>query len=281
LAVGAAAGLGLAALGVLRRPAPPASDLGDAVARVNGRPIPRGEYERALSAVAAARRDGAVEPWQRAHVLARLIDEELLVQRALELGIAARDPRVRADLAAAMVDLVVARGEEVARAPSEVDLREFYARHRDLFRPPPLVALEQAFFRVDPGTDAFARARAMAARARLTAGVPAAAIASDPPPIQLPREPLPPAKLWDYLGPTVTRAAVALTPGQVSEPLRSQSGYHVLRALDRRAGEAPPFVAVRERVRIEYGRRAGDERLRRFLEERRAEADIQIAEGAQ
>ena len=47
----------------------------------------------------------------------RLIDEELLVARGLELGLARRDPRVRKDLTASVIDAVAVTGFAVNFSP--------------------------------------------------------------------------------------------------------------------------------------------------------------------
>src|SRR5262249_59790115 len=69
----------------------------------------------------------------RRHVLDRLIDEELLVQRGLELGLARVDPRVRRELAAAVVTEAVTEGDH--GEPTADDLRAFYDAARGFFAP--------------------------------------------------------------------------------------------------------------------------------------------------
>ena len=87
LAAGALAGVLLAAVSLVRSDVVSEPTLGeDVVAVVDGRAIPRERYERALAAVAADRRGGALAPGDRQRVLERLVDEELLVGRAIELG---------------------------------------------------------------------------------------------------------------------------------------------------------------------------------------------------
>ena len=73
--------------------------------------------------------------------------------------------------------------------------------------------------------------------------------------------------------------AFTLEPGSLSEPVRSSFGYHLIRVVERRAGKPRPFESVRPQVVAEYRRRQGERRVRRLLEERRAQASIAIAEG--
>jgi peptidyl-prolyl cis-trans isomerase D len=98
----------------------------------------------------------------------------------------------------------------------------------------------------------------------------------DPESPPLPAEPLPPAKLLEYLGPTATRAAMGLAPGEVSEPVRSGLGYHVLQLVERAAPAEPSFEEIRAEVLAEYRRRKGEEALRAYLDALRRRADVVV-----
>src|SRR5690349_378967 len=80
----------------------------DVVALVNGVAIVRGDYDRArrLREKEVAGELSATE--QRKNALARVVDEELLVQRALELDLARKDDTLRYQLRTAVEDAVVA-----------------------------------------------------------------------------------------------------------------------------------------------------------------------------
>jgi hypothetical protein len=284
LGAGAALGALVAGLGLVRpsEESPGTPSDADAVAWVNGEPIPRATYDRALRAVAvdrAAPPDDAL----RAHVLERLVDEELLVQAALEQGLARTDPRVRADLSAAAIGIVT-RTPAIEAPPTEAELRAFFAEHEAYFAPDTAVRVTPLFFAVR-GDDPAARARADAARAALTdGGAPTraeaeAAAMADEPAVAVPRAELSVQKLTQYLGPTVARAAGMLPVGTWSEPLRGQDGYVLLRVDARRPGRAPRFEEARSAVSAEWARRADERRLRAFLAARRREAVIR-REGA-
>ncbi len=95
LALGALTGIGLATMELLR--SEPTLE-GDVVAMVGEQSIRTDDLQRALDAVRADRR-GDLRPEDRRRVLDRLIDEQLLVAYGLDVGLAARDARVRTDLA--------------------------------------------------------------------------------------------------------------------------------------------------------------------------------------
>ena len=279
LALGAGAGIVFAAVGLLRSgratrgPVP-----SGAVAQVNGEPIRVEDYQRVLSALAHDRRDG-VDDTQRRQLLDRLIDEELLVQRALEIGIERSDSKVRKNLTAALIDSVVAEFQDVQ--PSDHELQAFYEEHRAFFSRPGRLRVRQIFCRTATNADApMAHERGQQAARRLRAGEDFAAVRDalgDPELAPLPDAPLPPAKLVDYVGPTALRAALALDVGGVSDPVRSSTGFHVLQVVERQPDVTPTFEEIKPQVLAEFRRRASEGALRSYLDDLRARAQIHVA----
>jgi len=278
LALGAAAGLGVAAFGLLSGTADDASLPAGAVASVDGRPIFRDGYERLVAGLDADTRE-PVTPAQRRRVLDRMIDEELLVQRGLSLGLAESDRRVRADITSAMIRSVVLEAED--EPPTEDDLQAFYREAAPFFTQPGRIRVAQVFFRVPAGSDdASVRERAGAARDRLRAGDALETVRKedgDREVAPIPDAMLPPAKLREYIGPTALRAVMALDEGGVSDPVRSGTGVHVFVLLGREAARVPAFDEIHEQVRAEWVRRAGDRALRGYLDGLRDDAVVVIA----
>ncbi len=132
---------------------------GDAAAIVNGVPIPREALARAVLALDADSRN-PVTPEREAAVLERLIEEELLVQHGVELGLAETDFAARR----ALVQSVLSLGDGAsapAQEPSEAELRRFYRDNAGFFAPAPRFAASIVFVREGAGrADKLAAARA-------------------------------------------------------------------------------------------------------------------------
>ncbi len=275
LGLGAAAGLAAVALGLL---SPTGGLPSHAVARVNDSLIGSATYERAVAALAADSRSVPSEA-DRQHVLDRLIDEELLVQHALDLELPRHDARVRADLVAAVIQALLATASDTD--PSDAELEAFYQEHVDYFARPGRARIAQILVRSEPvrsPEEAFARAREAARRLRV--GEPFALVKSelgDTEIAQLPDTYLSPAKLREYLGPSATRAALALAPGGVSDPVPSSQGYTLVCSLGREPGATPELAEIEAEVRSEWVRRSGDAALRRALDDLRRRAEIERA----
>ena len=162
-----------------------------------------------------------------------------LLGRAGELGRGARDPAARKALVSAVVDSVVADSSDLD--PGDEVLRSFYEENLDYFRPSPRLLVEQVFFRSGAQRVDHER-RAAQALARLRAGESAAAVVrdlSDPAPLPVPAQALPPAKLRDYVGPTAARTAMGLAEGEYSEVLATPGGARLIRLLRREQPDEP------------------------------------------
>ena len=162
LSLGAAAGIALAASGLVGASPRGAGMPRDAVAVVNGAPIRQDEYQRTLAAMANDRRE-PLDAADRQHVLDRLIDEELLVQRGLELGLPQTDRKLRADLTSAMIAAVTT--EVADGAPTDAELRAFYDSHRTFFMRTGRLRIRTVFVRTAADETAGASVQAAQARA--------------------------------------------------------------------------------------------------------------------
>ncbi len=273
LIAGAVVGMTVALLGLVRRPAGSGALHADVAARVGEAEIDAEDFARAVDALTRDRRTAPDAAEQR-RVLERLIDEELLVQRALDLGFARVDRTVRASLVDAMIASVTTAARDAEPSPAE--LERFYLDEPDLFRQPGRLRVREVF--VPVGADeAAARRRVQAVRARVEAGESFAVVAASVGPrigAGVPDIMLPPAKLREYVGPTALRAVLALEVGAVSAPIRSGGGYRVLELVERGDAFLPEFAGMEATIRAEYRRRAGERALAEYLRDLRARATI-------
>ena len=277
LAAGAVIGLLAAAVGLMREATPGDGLPEHAVASVNGELLRVEEYQRAVEALASDRREPLGDAEKR-HVLDRMLEEELLVQRGLELGLAKHDRRIRGDIVTAVIQSVVAQADR--EEPSAAEVEAFYAENQPYFTRTGRLFVRTVLVRAAPlrsEDEALARAEDVVARLRAGEGFDAVATQlGDRPVAPVPADYLPAPKLREYLGPTATRAALELEVGGVSAPLRSSAGFQVLWLADAEPSAVPPLDSIREEVRGELRRRGGDRALRNYLDELRERADVRL-----
>lgn len=212
----------------------------DVAVWVNERPISHEAYEQALAAVAGDRKDGKLRPEDRQRVLDRLVDQELLIDRAIELGLHERDPQIRNQLTTAMIDFLVRQAEDDARMASESELREFYQSESFRFERNPL-------YRIDVEGSA----------------------------IPLPDGFLLAKEIEQRLGPTAASEITELEVG-TSSTIGTPSGDLVVTLLERRRGGVAPFEEAREAVEAAYLRARGEAAVRDFLDAARKRSDIRV-----
>lgn len=281
LTVGALVGIGLAASGAFS----PASfdDLpDDAIARINDRTIPADAYLRARDMLANDKRNPMSER-DRQHVLRRLVEEELLIQRGEDIGLVASDPGVRKAIAAAMIQSIVAESE--SEQPSRELLEDFYESNLGYFTPPGFVHVRQVEVRPREGEPAAEREdRSRLAREALESGMAAVRVEErfgDPVFLPIPDAPLPTHKLRQYIGPTLGEKVARQEIGSVSEIRDADSGaYRLLQLVAAEPGQAPAFADSTEQVEVAYRRDAADRALRDYLDFLWRDADVRFAPGA-
>jgi len=239
LAGGMLVGAALAVFYIVRVP-DTAEPTTDAVAWVNDRPISRASYERALEAVAGDRKGGTLREDDRERVLQRLIDQELLIDRAIELGLHERDPQIRNQLATTMIDFLVRRAEDEATAADEAELRAFYEEQQFRFERSPQyrVAVEGGAVPL-PGGLVLAK------------------------------------EIEQRLGPSAARMVTELEVGE-SVDIGEGGGRYTVRLLERRNGAVVPFDEARDAVEAAYLRDRSETAVREFLEVARQRTDIRM-----
>jgi peptidyl-prolyl cis-trans isomerase C len=223
----------------------------DAVARVNDRLITRKDFEQVL----ALEVEEGAEPDEstKRRILDRMIDEELRVQRAIELKLHLSDPRVRMDLASAVAEAATAAAEQETR--DEALLRAYFDRNRDYFARRGPLRVRRIWIAIVGGNLGEAYTRARTATRLLREKQPFEVVKDivgnhDPRPI--PDKLISPDKISEYIDRPVLNVALTLQPGEVSNPIRTMDGFHVLQVQERRNRENASFETCRRDVEAEY-----------------------------
>jgi parvulin-like peptidyl-prolyl isomerase len=284
LIVGALAGAAIAAATLARSGAPDgaAADAvpAEAVALVNGQAISRDQLARFVAAIAQERGRVDLDAAEQRRILDRLIDEELLLQHGIALGLDRSEPSARRAIVSAVVDTLTTNS---MREPTRDELEAFYVEHsRDFSRPGP-IQVEVALVPVPAIPEAEAKQRAAEIARRARAGESFKALVSelaaplDPP---LPAGPTPIDALRDRVGGIVVQALARLAPGETSDPVRAMDGWWVARLVSRDPDVSPPLDAVAEAVRQAWIQSDHDARLQEEIATLRESARIEIADPA-
>lgn len=236
------------------------------VAKIDERAISKEKYETYLESIAQSRKTGLIES-DPENILERMIDEELLIQRGIDLGMIENNPEIRSMIIQKMISSIVAETDNLRI--STKDLKAFYSANQDLFTPSPKLHLIKLSFAADQ------RASGITAKDFLADGDLAAAksLASIEV-ISLPNTLLPAMKVREYIGPYLTQVALGLQEGEVSDLIELDDQFHLLVPVQKVIQGAPEFNDIYQEVESEYIRFKGEEMLDEYLEDLRNWYDV-------
>jgi len=239
------------------------------VASVNGTPITREKYLSHLQALSTDKKDPITKADSH-YVLERIIEEELLVQRGLEVGLLDSDKRTRAAMVNAMISMTTATAE--ATEPNLEQLNEFLADNIDYFTPSARLRVRQILIGGEQ-----AATNAQHAYQLLQIGTPFDTVAKrfgKTAALSLPNTLLPPTKLREYVGPAMAQRLQQAEAGFISKPQLSGPDYRLFVLVEKTEGQRPLLADIRPQVEAEYVRRSGDRSLREYLEWLKGRAEI-------
>lgn len=247
--------------------------IADEIAKVNKSSISSQKYQTLVDGFARDRKRPTAKK-DRDLILERMIEEELLVQRGVELGLLESDAVVRSSVVRSMIQSII---EEASSRPfSEIDLRAFYRQNTDFFTVPFRLRLRRIVIKQfnqagipDPPDSDSAYQKAMKAYRAMSGGMAFSTAMrryGDIQKFDLPNVLLPPAKIQEYIGPSLTRHALTMATGEISLPLKTNTGYCILHLLDRINTSQQTFEKIRPQVEAEFRKRRDDQALRDYLE---------------
>ena len=286
LVVAVAAGCGYSAFQILHDVRVPVELLPGVAARINGHPIDADSVNRTVSGLDARLRRS--EAAARQDVLSRMIDEELLVQHALDSGASETNPEVRAALVRSAITRV--NSEAAAEPVSEREVREFFEAHKAAYAAPASFAVTAFYFEapttgrggvgVSGVSDAnAASSRAAAARAAVESGTPIEQVANtaDALPFAAPGSHVSPRTLANYFGPGIADAVGRLAIGHATEVTPFGNGAVFIYLNNKTPGELPSLSSIHELGAADALRDRQERALAALLASLRQSARVELA----
>jgi hypothetical protein len=201
-------------------------------------------------------------------LLQRLIDDELILQRAEELGILRADPGIRKLLARSAINTVVR--ESQALLIKEPQLIAFYNNHQAVFQKPQRITLQAAQFDDLEMANISRNAVLLGDSLKKTVSLVGGKI------LPIPVSPLPKHMLIRYLGISLTDLALGLSATQISQPILQGDNIYLLHVVENQPATLMSFEQVRETVMTELISRQRRDSLTMTLEELKQTASIQL-----
>ena len=263
LVIGAVAGLIAAGYGILRQASGSIELPDDAVASVNETLISRANFDRAAARVTRSPADASAE--DKVRLLQRLVDDELLVQRGVELGMTESDTEVRAAIVNSLIASITAEADSAS--PTDAELEQYLADNAERFSYTSRIHVEVW------ETENESVAQEAASVLRAGESVPASDNIRQMP--DLPPGLVPTDVLRDYLGPAITAAAADM-PDESSSVFARRGRWLVVHVVAKERDQVTDINSIRNRVLLDYRRGLADDMLENYLENLRQRADITV-----
>ena len=235
----------------------------DWVAVIGDVQISKEKYYSQLEGLARDKRN-AITKKDKDYVLERMIEEELLIIRAKELGLLENNQIVRGSIIQQMIKLIIS--ENYLESVEEEKLKKFYKDNIGFFSSASRLRLQQIYFSDSSGNS---RQRSEEAFKDLKEGSTFEEISqhADQSVLSIPNTMMNLSKVREYIGPTLMNVAKSLEPGEFSPPTKVAGGYKIIFLFDKELSEPERFDSIKPKVLREYQRRQDDKSLRDYLED--------------
>ena len=235
----------------------------DWVASVGDVYISKEKYYSQLEGLARDKRN-SITIKDKYYVLERMIEEELLIIRAKELGLLENNQIVRGSIIQQMIKLIIS--ENYLESIEEEKLKKFYQDNIGFFSSASRLRLQQIYFSDSIGNS---KQRSEEAYKKLKKGstFQEISLAADNSALTIPNSMMNLSKVREYIGPTLMNIAKRLEPGEFYTHMKVAGGYKIIFLFDKEFSKPEEFESIKLKVLKEYQRRQDDESLREYLDD--------------
>ena len=211
----------------------------DVVALVDNHPILKSDLDLALKAL-SMNKDNQITSEQIQLVKDRLIDEQLLLQRGIDLDLHQTSNPIRKLIVNSMIDNILSENNDFLI--DDKNLKKFYNDNISFFLPSKELRLKLIFLKFRSQEEDEKRLDTI--RERLINGDDFDIVSKEEGDTYLPKIPdtfLPERKLKDYIDPNLVKNAFNLKDGQITSEIETDKGYSFLYLVESEKGEPLPF----------------------------------------
>ena len=231
--------------------------LDQAIARVGEKEISRQRFEEIIQ-VLDDQSNSELTLEKKNLIRERLIDEELLIQRAIELDLVRNDSLVKGNVIQTMFQYIINSNELVE--PSEAELREYFSKEKNYFSSGRRYKLKNYTFRNSNDAETainFLNQSNLESFLKLVETESA---------IDLPNVFLTPQKIRDYLGPKVLDELPSLEKGGFSNIFEINEVPSIVICIDILLDNNPKFEEIAEQIKNKFIRDREDSLVKEYIE---------------
>ena len=240
--------------------------LDQAIARVGEKEISRQRFEEIIK-ILDDQSNSQLTLEKKNLIRERLIDEELLIQRAIELDLVRNDSLVKGNIIQTMFQYII-NSKELAE-PSEKDLREYFAKEKNYFSSGKRYKLKNYSFRNFNDAE---MARNSLIKNNLENFLKLVTTENT---LDLPDVFLTPQKIRDYLGTKALEELHSLEKGDFSNIYEINQVPSIIICIDILQDKNPQFEEIFEQIKNKFIRDREDNLVKEYIENLRNYYEIE------
>ena len=199
------------------------------------------------------------------YVLERMIEEELLIKRALDLGMLDNNPMARGTIVQQMIKTIISENQRYE--VTEQELKEFFEQNTGFFTKSSRLRIRQIYFSEEDFKE-LTFEESYKAYDLLLEGKSFDEVSKfgSISALRIPNSLMTLSKVREYVGPSIMNIASSLAPGSFTQPIKVSGGYKIIYLLEKELADKPTFNRIKDSVLAEFLKRRDDNSLREYLD---------------
>ena len=226
--------------------------------------IPMEKYLTQLDGLSKDKRSPLTQK-DKEYVLERMIEEELLIKRAIDLGMLNDNPMARGTIVQQMIKTIIA--ENARYEISDSELESFFLENSGFFTKSSRLRIQQIYFSNEQlKDDSLVVAKKAYDLLKRGDDFESVSKLGSPSALKIPNSLMTLSKVREYIGPSLMNLARELEINSFTSPIEVSGGYKIIYLIDKELASPPQFNDIKASVSSEFLKRKDDQSLRSYLE---------------
>jgi hypothetical protein len=233
-------------------------------AKIEDTSIPMEKYLTQLDGLSKDKRSPLTQK-DKEYVLERMIEEELLIKRAIDLGMLNDNPMARGTIVQQMIKTIIA--ENARYEISDSELESFFQENSGFFTKSSRLRIQQIYFSNEQlKDDSLIVAKKAYDLLKRGDDFESVSKLGSPSALKIPNSLMTLSKVREYIGPSLMNLARELEINSFTSPIEVSGGYKIIYLIDKKMASPPQFNDIKASVSSEFLKRKDDQSLRSYLE---------------
>lgn len=233
-------------------------------AKIEDTSIPMEKYLTQLDGLSKDKRSPLTQK-DKEYVLERMIEEELLIKRAIDLGMLNDNPMARGTIVQQMIKAIIA--ENARYEISDSELESFFQENSGFFTKSSRLRIQQIYFSNEQlKDDSLVVAKKAYDLLKRGDDFESVSKLGSPSALKIPNSLMTLSKVREYIGPSLMNLARELEINSFTSPIEVSGGYKIIYLIDKKMASPPQFNDIKASVSSEFLKRKDDQSLRSYLE---------------